>query len=124
MWTYRFLEHQELLTRRRSTEEFPPRALARRLNDDEEGKLARWHEQRKACMVTVHVHEEDEEEEDDQELLQPGLETVAGLRLRFLGEGALASAASFATEGTFSRYLSKCSPATCNRFCSSFAPSA
>ena len=58
---YSFLEHQEWLTRRRNTEEFPPRALARRLNYEEEGKLARWHEKRKACMVTVHVQEEDEE---------------------------------------------------------------
>ena len=35
--------------------------MARRLNYEEEGKLARWHEKRKACMVTAHVQEEDEE---------------------------------------------------------------
>ena len=58
---YSFLEHQEWLTQQRRKEEFPLRGLASRLNYEEEAELARWHEKRKACMVTVHVHEEDEE---------------------------------------------------------------
>ena len=45
----------------RDTEEFPARAMGHRLNYEEEVELARRHEKRKACMVTVHVHEEDEE---------------------------------------------------------------
>ena len=58
---YSFLEHQERLAQRRNTEEFPARAMGHRLNYEEEVELARRHEKRKACMVTVHVQEEDEE---------------------------------------------------------------
>ncbi len=68
---YTFHEHHDWLTLRRAADEFPPRALARRLNYEEEVELARRHEKRKACMVTVHVHEEDEEVDPEEiELLR------------------------------------------------------
>ena len=63
---YSFLEHQERLAQRRNTEEFPARAMGHRLNYEEEVELARRHEKRKACMVTVHVHEKDDEEVDPE----------------------------------------------------------
>ena len=56
-----FLDNQEWLTRQRTMEKLPPRGLGARLNFEEEEKLDRWHEKRKACMVTVHVRKEDEE---------------------------------------------------------------
>ena len=36
------------------------------MNYEEEVELARRHEKRKACMVTVHVHKEGEEEVDPE----------------------------------------------------------